>query len=63
MMRCRTCKRPAVREGNKAYPFCCERCQLVDLGRWLNEEYRIPVEDDEIEDESRPPPQEKSREH
>ena len=22
-------------------PFCCKRCQLVDLARWLNEEYRI----------------------
>jgi endogenous inhibitor of DNA gyrase (YacG/DUF329 family) len=22
-------------------PFCSQRCQQVDLGRWLNEEYRI----------------------
>jgi uncharacterized protein len=58
--RCPTCKRASTREANKAYPFCCERCQLVDLGRWLNEEYRIPVEDDEIEDERRLP--EKPRE-
>ena len=21
------------------YPFCSERCKLVDLGRWFNEEY------------------------
>jgi endogenous inhibitor of DNA gyrase (YacG/DUF329 family) len=26
---------------NKAYPFCSPRCQLIDLGRWLGEEYRI----------------------
>ncbi len=25
------------------YPFCSPRCRLVDLGRWLNESYRIPV--------------------
>jgi endogenous inhibitor of DNA gyrase (YacG/DUF329 family) len=22
-------------------PFCSRRCQLIDLGKWLNEEYRI----------------------
>jgi len=25
-------------------PFCSARCKLVDLGRWLNEEYRITEE-------------------
>jgi endogenous inhibitor of DNA gyrase (YacG/DUF329 family) len=28
----------------KLFPFCSERCHLVDLGRWLGEEYRIPGE-------------------
>jgi len=43
---CPTCKRDAVsrRDGNKFFPFCSERCQLVDLGRWLDEEYRVPAE-------------------
>jgi hypothetical protein len=22
-------------------PFCGERCKLVDLGKWLGEEYRV----------------------
>ncbi|MFO7563098.1 MAG: DNA gyrase inhibitor YacG [Enhygromyxa sp.] len=22
-------------------PFCSPRCKLIDLGRWLDEEYRI----------------------
>ena len=22
-------------------PFCCERCKMVDLGRWLDGSYRI----------------------
>lgn len=22
-------------------PFCSERCKMVDLGKWLGEEYRI----------------------
>jgi uncharacterized protein len=25
-------------------PFCSERCRLLDLGRWLDEEYRVPAE-------------------
>jgi hypothetical protein len=24
------------------FPFCSERCRLIDLGRWLGENYRIP---------------------
>jgi uncharacterized protein len=27
---------------NKYRPFCSERCKLMDLGAWANEEYRIP---------------------
>jgi endogenous inhibitor of DNA gyrase (YacG/DUF329 family) len=23
------------------FPFCSGRCRLIDLGRWLGEEYRI----------------------
>jgi endogenous inhibitor of DNA gyrase (YacG/DUF329 family) len=25
-------------------PFCCDRCRRIDLGRWLGEEYSLPVE-------------------
>ena len=32
----------ALREQNAAFPFCSERCRLIDLGRWLGEEYRVP---------------------
>jgi len=24
------------------YPFCSRRCRIIDLGRWLGEEYRVP---------------------
>ncbi|MGL6072556.1 MAG: DNA gyrase inhibitor YacG [Fimbriiglobus sp.] len=24
------------------YPFCTKRCKLIDLGRWLSEDYKIP---------------------
>lgn len=26
------------------FPFCSQRCQQVDLGRWLSESYTIPVD-------------------
>ena len=44
-MTCPTCRAPVARDAarpNKLFPFCSERCHLVDLGRWLGEEFRIP---------------------
>jgi len=34
----------------KYRPFCSKRCADVDLGRWLNESYRIPLKDEEESD-------------
>jgi endogenous inhibitor of DNA gyrase (YacG/DUF329 family) len=50
---CPICHKPAApRAENAAYPFCSQRCRLVDLGRWLGEEYRVPDRQvDEREDE------------
>jgi endogenous inhibitor of DNA gyrase (YacG/DUF329 family) len=31
----------ARREDLPSRPFCSKRCQQIDLGRWLNEEYVI----------------------
>ena len=28
-------------ENNKFRPFCSERCRMIDLGAWANEEYQI----------------------
>lgn len=44
--KCPTCRKIAVKDGNKMFPFCSERCQLLDLGRWLDEDYKIPEEHD-----------------
>jgi endogenous inhibitor of DNA gyrase (YacG/DUF329 family) len=39
---CPTCRKPVLpRRENPSSPFCCPRCRLVDLGRWLGEEYRV----------------------
>jgi endogenous inhibitor of DNA gyrase (YacG/DUF329 family) len=41
---CPECKRPSARDH---YPFCSDRCRNVDLSRWLNGAYAIPVTEDE----------------
>ena len=35
--------RMEVPADHEPRPFCSTRCKLVDLGRWLNEEIRLPV--------------------
>jgi endogenous inhibitor of DNA gyrase (YacG/DUF329 family) len=41
--RCPICRRDAkTRPENPFAPFCSERCRLVDLGHWLDEDYRVP---------------------
>jgi endogenous inhibitor of DNA gyrase (YacG/DUF329 family) len=40
--RCANCgKTVAPRAANRSYPFCSDRCRLVDLAKWLGEEYRV----------------------
>lgn len=41
-VKCPTCKK-AVEIGVPDFPFCSERCRLLDIGRWADEEYRIPA--------------------
>lgn len=38
---CPICK-CAVVLGSEFFPFCSGRCRLIDLGRWADEQYRIP---------------------
>ncbi len=46
LVTCPTCKNDVEWDVNNPYrPFCCERCKLIDLGAWANEEFRIPAED------------------
>jgi endogenous inhibitor of DNA gyrase (YacG/DUF329 family) len=47
---CPNCRKPAPWEGNPFRPFCSERCRMIDLGAWVNEEYRVPGEV-KVEDE------------
>ncbi len=39
---CPTCGKEMVWDTNNRFrPFCSERCKLIDLGKWANEEYRV----------------------
>ena len=52
---CAVCQQPlapdAVRES-VLYPFCSTRCKLVDLGRWVDGEYKIeePLRPEHLDD-------------
>lgn len=50
--KCPKCKKRTEWEGNKWRPFCSERCKMVDLGAWVTEDYKIPNQDGEYEDEA-----------
>jgi tRNA threonylcarbamoyladenosine biosynthesis protein TsaE len=41
--RCPICRSP-VRPGDADFPFCSERCRMVDLGRWFDGDYRVSRE-------------------
>ena len=47
-LRCPTCKTIVLR-NNAEFPFCSERCRLIDLGKWASGGYVIstPVTDPE----------------
>jgi hypothetical protein len=44
--RCVVCRTALEGERFSRTSFCSERCRKIDLGRWLNEEYRIREEGD-----------------
>jgi endogenous inhibitor of DNA gyrase (YacG/DUF329 family) len=45
-LRCPICKK-AVKSENSDFPFCGERCRLIDLGKWASGGYvvRSPLQD------------------
>jgi endogenous inhibitor of DNA gyrase (YacG/DUF329 family) len=42
MPKCPTCDKPVEWRDNTWRPFCSERCQLIDFGRWIDEDFRVP---------------------
>jgi hypothetical protein len=46
--RCPICKTATDSDVHKEFPFCGERCRLLDLGAWASEKYVVsdPVFDE-----------------
>lgn len=43
-VKCPTCKSEFEYFKSNFRPFCSERCRMVDLGHWLDENYRVPLQ-------------------
>jgi uncharacterized protein len=44
--RCPICSKSfqiATVDDLPSFPFCSERCRLVDLGRWIDGRYAVPL--------------------
>lgn len=54
-LRCPTCGKSFERAETTAMPFCSERCRLIDLGRWADERFSVPVESEVEPDEELSP--------
>jgi uncharacterized protein len=46
--KCVQCGKPAEFEFR---PFCSRRCSNLDLGNWLDESYRVPVDEPDDSEE------------
>jgi uncharacterized protein len=46
---CPICKKPTDSATDAEFPFCSERCRLLDLGAWATEKYVVsnPIFDEE----------------
>jgi uncharacterized protein len=61
-LRCPICKK-AVKNTDPDFPFCSDRCRLIDLGKWASDAYVIssPTADiDESIRESNPEDEDES---
>jgi hypothetical protein len=54
-LRCPTCRK-IVLKTDAEFPFCSERCRLIDLGKWASGGYVVssPLSDAEIDDSGYP---------
>jgi endogenous inhibitor of DNA gyrase (YacG/DUF329 family) len=45
-LKCPICKKEVVSEGAD-FPFCSERCRVIDLGKWASGQYVVssPMQD------------------
>jgi uncharacterized protein len=48
VVKCPTCRKETPWDNNPHRPFCSDRCKTIDLGAWVEERYRIPSEDNDL---------------
>lgn len=48
--RCPICNKPVASTNVPTFPFCSNKCRQIDLRRWLNEVYSVPIERDDEEE-------------
>jgi endogenous inhibitor of DNA gyrase (YacG/DUF329 family) len=60
---CPICKKPTDSAKHVDFPFCSERCRLLDLGAWASEKYVVsePIFDEEELLEADRPAQQRGR--
>jgi len=61
---CPICKKPTDSEKDAGFPFCSERCRLLDLGAWAAEKYVVsdPIfDEEELQETDGRPPREDTR--
>ena len=54
MANCPICKRKLPTLAPSTAPFCSARCKDIDLNRWFDGAYQVPVERDEATDDEEP---------
>ena len=48
VVKCPTCRKETPWDNNPHRPFCSDRCKTIDLGAWVEERYRIPSDDNDL---------------
>lgn len=52
IVKCPTCQKAVEWLPENEYrPFCSERCRLIDLGQWADEQFIVPVTDEDNDNE------------
>ena len=57
-LKCPVCGMAFDPQRSTHVPFCSDRCRLIDLKRWLGEEYAVPGEPADPDEEDEPPAEE-----
>lgn len=53
-LKCPICGKLFDPATTEAMPFCSKRCKLIDLSRWLDERYGLPLPQETEEEDEQP---------